>query len=358
MNLRKFFIRFSLIFLWLLLIFGILYLPHWQVLPFQEKSLNVFAWGSSLDGDVLAAFEKETGIKVNLTNYSSNEELLIKMRATQGNDYDLIMPSDYAVDLLIKEELIKPIDRSQLKFWHDLNPVLLAHPFDPENRFSIPFQFEVYGLGVNRNFFKDRPFLPSWRSIYDPTVVDYKIAVNNDPVESILFASSYLYGKTDSITEKEFDGIRDLLVQQREWVEAYSNLRADYFIATDNCPIVLSISSLVKRARALFPYIDFVIPEEGTFVTIENLCMSRATTKEKYIYQLLNYIYTKESYIKHYESFWLFPPLLSPIDELDLEDFQLRLLRISREEFEKFHFFKKTLPQQKILDLWVDVKSF
>jgi len=355
---KKFFTRLSFIFFWVILFFAILYLPNLDILPYEKKSINVFAWGDVLDPTILAKFEQDTGIKLNLSYYSSNEELEVKMRATGGDGYDLVMPSDYSVSLLIKEGLLKPLDHSKLNFWHDLNPALLNHAYDPNNRYSIPFEWEIYGLGVNREYFSEDNFPKSWKAIYDKDVIDYKIAITNDPIEAVLFAALYLYGKTDQLSENEFQGIRKLLLEQRNWVEAYSDFRGDYFIATNNCPIALSISALIKRLRLLFPNIEFVIPQEGSFITIESFCISTKSTKEEYIYQLLNYLYTKESVIAHHNNLWLLPATLSSIDELDLEDYEKVLLKLTREDFNQFHFFKNVFPQQKVRDLWVEVKSF
>ncbi|NGX38079.1 MAG: Spermidine/putrescine-binding periplasmic protein [Chlamydiae bacterium] len=358
MSFGKVFVRLSIICFWILLIFIALYFPSWKIFPIEEKNLNVFAWGDILDPKVLADFERDTGIKINLSYYASNEELQVKMKATRGQGYDLILPSDYTVALLIKEELLQPLDHKKLHFYSDLYPALLNHEFDPQNRYSIPFEWEIYGFGIDRRFFDTHPFVPSWRAIFDPDVVDYKIVLKNDPIESVLFAAFYLFGQTDSLTPTQFDQVRQLLLMQRDWVEAYTDFRADYFIASGSCPLALSSTAYIKRIHNFFPQIEFIIPEEGSFVTIENFCITKASTKQDYAYKLLNYIYTKESLISHYKNYWYFPAILSPKDELGLTEDERKLYEYSREEFTKFHFFKNIYPQQQVRDLWVEVKSF
>ena len=358
MRFGKLFTRVSFVCFWVLLIAIALYFPSWKIFPIEEKSLNIFAWGDILDPKILAQFEEETGINIHLSYYSSNEELLVKMKATGGDGYDLIIPSDYAVAQLIKEELLLPLNHSKLAFWNDLYPALLNHEFDPQNRYSIPFEWELYGLGVNRLFFENRSFVPSWKAIFDPAVIDYKIALTNSPIDVMAFASFYLFGKTDPLTKEQFEKIRELLLMQREWVEAYTDFRADYFIATGSCPLALSTVAYIKRIHSFFPQIEFILPEEGSFVTIENFCIPKASKKRDYAYQLLNYIYTKESLLSHYRNYWYFPAILSPRDELGLTENESKLYDYSREEFKKFHFFKNIYPQQQVRDLWVEVKSF
>lgn len=352
--------RTAIIFAWILLITIVFYFPSWkaQILPQYDKSVNVFAWGDILDLDVLTQFEKETGIQVNLSFYASNEELGVKMKATGGKGYDLIMPSDYTVAQLLKEDLLQPLDRTQLDFWSKLNPALLNHAFDPSNQFSVPFEWELFGFVVDTSFFKGRPLPDSWKAIFDKTTVDYQIAMKNDPVEVFQFAASYLFGPLQSVTEKQFQAIRKLLLKQRKWVVAYSDFRADYFIATGNAPIAISTTSYIKRIQKNFPKIQFIVPKEGSFVTIENFCIPKASNKQKYTYALLNYLYRKESLTAHQKRFLNLPPSSAYLDEMDLNPEEEKLLTLTPQEFAKFQFFKNLVPQQKVRDLWVEVKSF
>ncbi len=358
MDIGKLFKRIAIIGLWIVLIFVALYLPNMKIFPTQEKSINIFVWGDTILPEVLVAFEKETGIKVNLSYYATNEELQVKMKATGGEGYDLVMPSGYTVQILIEDGLLKPLARSKMNFMGDLNPALLDHPYDPNNVYSVPFEWEVYGLGYDKTYFAEKPFLKSWRMIYDSSFVDYKIALNNDPIENVAFSSLYLFGQADSITPEQFQEIRELLLKQRTWVEAYSDFRADYFIATGNCPIALCSSPLIKRIHPLFPNIEFALPEEGSLVTVENFCIPKASKKEKYTYQLLNYLFRESSVIAHCKNFGYFPARLIPTDELEMTSWEGTFYAYTKEDFQKLHFVKKLVPPKEIRKLWVEVKSF
>ncbi len=316
---KRYLTRFLIVLGWICFIFGVLYIPHFQIFPTEEKSLNIFAWGGSVDPETLSAFKEETGIKLNISTYSSNEELQVKMKATGGYGYDLIMPSDYTVTILIKDDLLQPLDKSKLNFLSDINPLLLNHPYDPDNRYAVPFEWEVVGLGVDTNAVPSN-FTPSWDAIFNREKIDYKIATSNDPIEAVQYASFYLFGTTENRDETHFPAIRRLLLEQKSWVEAYTDYRADYFLATGNCPIVLSISSVMKRIRSQFDNIKFMIPKEGTFISIENFCIPKQSKKQEYVYELLNWLYTKESVIAHYENIWLLPATLSALPELKLDE--------------------------------------
>ena len=114
---KKIFIRSGIILFWLCLIFCALYWPKWKILKYDQNTINVFVWGDILEPSIVSDFEKETGIKLNLSYYSSNEELIVKLKATRGEGYDLVIPSDYAVNILIKEDLLKKLNKEKFAYW-------------------------------------------------------------------------------------------------------------------------------------------------------------------------------------------------------------------------------------------------
>ncbi|MES2345109.1 MAG: extracellular solute-binding protein [Chlamydiota bacterium] len=353
----KFFTRSCIVIFWILLIFGILYFPRWSFVSKDEKSINIFAWGDIFDPAVIAQFEREHGIKVHLNYYSSNEELLVKLKATGGLGYDLIVPSDYAIGHLIKENLLKPLDRTKLDFWQHLNPLLLNHFFDPDNKYSIPFEWELFGLGIDKDFFAGKNFTPSWKMIFDKNIIDYNVTMINDPQEAVLFASFYLYGPLHSITQAQTDAVRNLLLEQRSWVFAYADFRADYFLATRNCPVVIASSSYIWRSKRIFPFIGFAVPEEGTFLTIENLAIPKLTKKDPLVYEFINFLYEPQSVADHYHTYGFFPSTLHALDLLDMDEDAKEFLYIPRDTFQKFYFFQNLMPEETIRNIWVEVKS-
>jgi len=332
--------RILVAFSWIALIFLILYFPKWNPFSKAAHSITLFAWGDILDPAVIAAFEKESGISVHLNYYASNEELLVKMEATGGAGYDLVIPSDYAVSLLAQEGLLKPLDKKKLPFWDTLKPSLLNHPYDPDNCYSIPFAWEVFGLGYDTRYFKTPPF-GSWKLLFEKPI--YRVSMTNDPIEAIAFASFYLYGTLPSLTTAQVGGIKDLLFAQKHWVEAYASFRGDYFLATGNCPIVLSSSAYIRRAEQQFDFIDFLVPQEGSFLTIESLAIPKASKKEALTYAFIEYLYRKESLEAHEKTFGYFSPLAKANPYLD--------------DSIKLHFIRPLLPAQQLRDLWTELKK-
>jgi spermidine/putrescine transport system substrate-binding protein len=88
----------------------------------KQQELNLYTWAEYVPADVIADFEDATGIKVNYTNFETNEEMLAKLENSKGGDYDLVIASDYIINVAVQEGLVAELDKSKIPggfcFWH------------------------------------------------------------------------------------------------------------------------------------------------------------------------------------------------------------------------------------------------
>ena len=103
------------------------------------RVLNVLNWSSYIPNEVISDFSKESGIKVNYSTYSSNEELLAKISSSKDGTYDLIFPSDYMLEVMIRREMLDTMDTSKLENFDNLNENYFGLEYDKNNEYSIPF---------------------------------------------------------------------------------------------------------------------------------------------------------------------------------------------------------------------------
>ncbi|NBO24565.1 MAG: extracellular solute-binding protein [Chlamydiae bacterium] len=354
---KKFCLRSIVILGWSGIIFSCLYLPKVSFFQKKSKTINVFAWGDIIDPAEIARFEKKTGIKVQMSYYASNEELIVKMKATKGEGYDLIIPSDYAVKTLIKENLLAEIDKSKLQFLDEINKNLLGQSFDPNNDYSIPLEWEIFGFGIDSEFFKGRHIDQSWGLIFNKDIIDYKISMTNDPIEAALFSSFYLFGNTHHLDEPKISKVKTLLINQKKWVEAYANFRGDYFLATKNCPVVVASSSYIWKTMRKFPFVSFVVPKEGTFICIENLAIPKAAKNNANTYEFINFLFQHDTVKNHFEKFGFFPSTLQSIQEAEIDPRARELIRAVGENFDNFHLMKEIMNQNQVNQIWIEIKS-
>ncbi|MDO4743718.1 MAG: extracellular solute-binding protein, partial [bacterium] len=144
--------------------------------------LNVFNWGEYIsDGsegmlDINAAFEKLTGIKVNYSNYESNETMYSKLKSG-ATSYDIIIPSDYMIQRLIREDMLTGIDTSKLTNYKYIAQQYKNLYFDPDNKYSVPYNVGMVGLIYNTQTVKETP--KSWAIMWDEQYKDQILSFNN-----------------------------------------------------------------------------------------------------------------------------------------------------------------------------------
>jgi len=351
-------IRTFIVALWSTLIFGLLYLSKAEFFPhYEERVIDVFGWPETFLPATLKKFEKETGIHVRLHYYTSNEEMLVKLKASQGKGYDLIIPSDYAVKILIENEMLKPLDKTKLNFLPHLNSVLLGHDYDPENTYALPYQWELFGLGIDSDYFENHPPIPSWKLIFEAPESSYKIAMRNDPVEAVNFAAFHLFGPQKTIDLTQTASVQNLLISQKPWIEAYAGVRADYLLATKNCQIALCCSSCIFRTADQNPHIKFVVPQEGSFISIENITLPASSNKEDLVYTFLNFIYQPEVQGADCNVYFNFPATTNVYPYLEVSDDFIFFLQNTEEYRGRLHFIRHLIPEKSASTLWVKVKS-
>jgi len=350
------YICYSLIVLfWGAVLAGLVYLPDlWKP---SGKVLRILTWGNIIDPAYVRSFEKKTGITVAISYYLSNEELQMKLKKTEGKDYDLIVPSDYAVTSLSKLGLLKKLDKERMPFLRNINPLLLNHTFDPQNEYSVPFEWELYGIGFDQRFFKNRTFNASWGSIFEQPHDDYKIIMTNDSIEAIMCATQYLYGPREMFSPREIETVADVLQKQKQWVEAYSSTRAGYYLATGNSPLALTTTAYVWAAKKYASYIDFVLPREGGFITIENFAVPAATQNDDIIYRFMEFMYTMESALHHFHVYSNFPAFFHPDICAQLDEKIRSFLCMTSQDFQKLQFFSSPFSEELVQDIWVSVKA-
>lgn len=351
-------IRSMVIVFWIFFIFFIIF---WLSFPREIKntknSLNIFSWSGIIHPSVIEEFQKKHKIKVNIDYFSSNEELLIKLKATKGLGYDIIMQSDYATEILIKENLLKPIDKSKINFWSDIDPLLLGYNFDPNNTFSLPLEWDICGFGIDSESFNLNSEELTWNHLFNEKNISYRIAMSNDPVEAFCLGAYYLYGGKSSLSSDEAQEVAKLLKNQKKWVEAYAVPRSDYLLAAKNASIAVILNGFVMQAKKDFPKIKFIPPSDASFISIENVTITKSTSKDDKIYKFLNFLYEKDQLIKCSNAYGFFPASLSAEENFIFSDECKKIQQTIFDKNYKLYFFRHLLPENELRNLWIKVKS-
>ena len=340
---------------WLILIFLFLYFPNFLNYADKTKSINIYTWPDFLQHEQIIPFEKMTGIKVNVNYYENNNEIFTKLNLTKGEGIDLVLMTDDAVKKVIDKGLAKKIDISKIKDWQDIRKEFRNLPYDKNSEYAIPYSWDIYGIGYSKKAFDYSEPIKSWKLLFDPAIKH--VAMVNEPFEIISIASQYLYQANVELDTERLEEIKNLLLEQKKWVEAYTDLRVDYLLSSGTSPVGVTQSAYMKRAMESSDDIAFLIPKEGSFLVVDSFIIPEAAQNLDEIYSLLNYLNRAEQLKDLTEDFGYLPVRDSVLKETDLSYMGNLEDLLSPERFKKFGFFYQTLPETVINRFWIDIKS-
>ena len=278
--------------------------------------VNVYNWGEYIDESVLTDFEEATGIHVNYQMYDSNETMYGKI-AGGGADYDVVIPSDYMISRMIAEDMLEPLNFDNIPNFADIDPALLNPAYDPENLYSVPYMWGLLGVIYNTTLV-DEADTGSWDLMWNEKYADDIVIFDNsrDTIGIALKRLGYSYNTTDEAQIKE---AVDLLIQQKPLIQAY--VMDDIFgkMEGGNAAIGTYYYGDFLTMLENNPDLAFYIPEEGTNIYVDAMCILKGAKNKENAEAFINYMCSTEAGLKNCEAIWYSTPLLSVREELDPE---------------------------------------
>lgn len=350
-NFFNFIIRGGIVAAWVFFLLGAVFLATRVSLSSDAHKIVVFAWGDMFHPEVITRFEQESGIKVILSAFGSNEEMLTKLRATGGKGFDLIICSDYAVRLLIDEKLIQKLDKTRMM--NVISPFLRILPYDRHQEYAIPMEWEIFGIGYD-TMSKWPEKIQKWHDIFDLSA-QQKIIMVNDALEAVWIAARAL-NIEELTSDKHWKRIAQLLQHQKKSVLAYTDNRADYYLITHNAPCAVASSSYIWRTQQEYPHLKFIIPDGPIFITIENIVLSKACTQKSAVYKFIDFLMREDIQNFHAQVFKFLPAHADVLQKVIEKHEHSHLLQDILQGSVPLMFFKP-LSAQNVTQTWMAVKS-
>ena len=256
-----------------------------------EKKLNVYIWSEYLPKEVIDEFTRRTGIVVKYDLYDSNEAVLAKLESGVA-DYDLVVPSDYMVRILIHLKLLRPLDRTRISKWSNLDPRFLDKTYDPKNAYSMPYVWGTTGYGYDRE--KAGRTEDSWAPLFDPRNKG-QILMLDDMRECFAVALKYLGHSLNSTDPAVLTQAADLLKKQKPLVKTYNSGDYENILAAGDVAYAHGYNGQLAKVVAENPKrFGFVLPKEGATLWIDSVCIPAGARNVESIYAFLDYILDPE----------------------------------------------------------------
>jgi len=261
----------------------------------QQKSevLNLFCWSEYVPQSVIDAFTKESGVTVNVENYDSNEKMLAKLLAG-GAKYDLIQPSEYVVESLIKQGRLAELEHASIPNLKNLDPKFANMAHDPGNKFSVPWMAGSVGIVVNTEKIKDD--ITGYADVFSGRY-KRRIVVLDDNREIVSWALSTLGIPINDIDKDTLAKAKPVVKSWLAQVKAFdSDSPKTKFLKGDvDIGIVWSgeAATLWQETKGSGKF-KFVLPREGAHMFVDSLCIPKGAPHKEAAEKFINFILRPE----------------------------------------------------------------
>jgi spermidine/putrescine transport system substrate-binding protein len=252
----------------------------------EQITLRVFNWGDFNHPDIARLFEEETGIRVVIENFDTNQAMYSRV-VHQGANFDVLFPSDYMIERLILEERLAPLNFDNIpnaqylhRYFHDM-------PFDPQGRYSMPYKWGLFGILYNTEMVQEP--VNSWEILWNERYAGqiYMYASARDTLGVALKLLGYSHN-TNSLTE--LHAARDLLIAQRPLVRAYLGDPIKDSMIANGAALAVIFSGCAWLTMYENPNLNFAVPVEGTQFFVDAMVIPNTTRHKDEAEMFINFM--------------------------------------------------------------------
>lgn len=256
----------------------------------EKQVLNIFNWSEFLPQSVVEQFEKEYNVKVNYSTFSSNEEMLAKLMG--GNvPYDLVVTSDYAIEIMTKQKLVQPIDKNNIPNLANIDENVLDLAFDPKNTYSLPYMWGGNNIVIDKT--KITKKITSFDDLWDSEFKN-SMVILDDPRVMIGLALQKNGYSINSKNPKELQKAKEDLIKLMPNVKAFDSESPKTLLINGEASIGYVWGTEVYLAKLENPNLEVVLTKEGVIPQYDNFVIPKKAKNKKLAEEFINFIYKPE----------------------------------------------------------------
>jgi spermidine/putrescine transport system substrate-binding protein len=280
------------------LVFTLLLLASLPALA-QNAVLHVYNWNDYIAPETVERFEKQCGCKVKQSYFSDNEELLAKL-AAGAKGYDVLVPTSNYVQGMAKAGWLQPIDKSKVPNLKNIMPAYLDTPFDPGNKYSVPYAYTITMLGYNEQKIKELGLtIDSWSAIFDPKILEKlkgRVTVLDSQSELMAAALKYLGYSVNDRDPKHWQEAKNVILKAKPYWAAFKASGYIEQLAAGNIWLVHGYSNDIYQAdlgaqEAKQPFrIRHAMPKEGAVLALDAMVIHKSAPRPDLAHQFINFM--------------------------------------------------------------------
>ncbi|MDD4772314.1 MAG: ABC transporter substrate-binding protein [Eubacteriales bacterium] len=336
----------------------------WDRFRGKNMSVNVYNWGEYIsvdDGeedafDTNKAFTELTGIRVNYSNFASNEEMYAKLKSG-GSSYDIIIPSDYMIARMANENMLEKINFSNVPNFSYIAENFRNNAFDVTNEYSVPYMWGIMGIIYNKTLFDESDNPATWDILWNEKYAKDILMFSNsrDSFAISLFRLGYSVNTTD---ENELREAAAELSKQKLLIQAYVMDEIFDKMGGGEAALAPYYAGDAITMMEDNPDLEFVVPEEGTNVFIDAMCIPKGAKNKEAAEMYINFLCETRVALKNCEYIGYSTPHIAVYELLD-DETKESISYPSEEALSKAQEYI-TLPSDttRLLDsLWTELMS-
>lgn len=269
-------------------------LAYYEKFKNDNITINVYNWGEYIPNgeddtiDLNAEFTKLTGISVNYSTYATNEELYAKLKGGAAS-YDIIIPSDYMISRMIKEDMLQPLDIDNIPNRKFIMDTFSNPGYDEESRYSVPYTWGTVGIVYN----KDKTDLTEdeidWDVLWNPDYSD-QILMFDNPRDAFAIAESILGYSLNSENKKELRASAEKLKEQKKYVQAYVMDEIFDKMGAGEATFAPYYAGDAVSMMDEYEHLGFVLPKSGTNMFIDAMCIPKGAKQKEAAEMYINFM--------------------------------------------------------------------
>ena len=253
----------------------------------EAPKLNFYNWDTYIGETTLADFKASSDVDVNMSLFANNDELFAKLRA--GNPgFDVIVPSNDFVERMAQSDMIIPLDHALIPNMKNIDPAFIDVAYDPGRKFSMPYTWLVLGIGYRKSKVKGVP--NSWKTIFDSDEYKGRIGLLSEAGDLFRLHGKYLGKSVNALTPADVKTIEAMMIKQKPFVKVYHEDNGQDLLVKGDIDLVLEYNGDIAQKMVDDDDIGFVIPNEGSQLNSDNLCIPKGAPHPKNAHAFINYL--------------------------------------------------------------------
>ncbi len=323
----------------------------------EKTAIKIYNAGEYIDTSLISAFEKENDCKVIYETFDSNESMYTKVMS--GERYDVIIPSDYMIERMIKEDFLQEIDKSKISNYDALVPQLLSQAFDAENKYAVPYFWGSVGILYDKTVVAEEDIQKGWDVLKNPKYKD-DIYMYDSERDSFMIALKSLGYSLNTDNREELDQAYNWLCEQNEIMNpVYVGDEVIDNMISGNKSIAIVYSGDAAYIMSENENLCYFEPQQGTNVWIDGMVITKSCTDVDLAHKFIDFMLKEENAFSNSETVGYTSSVQSVFSELKDTVYKGNSAYVPRQNGENDEYFRYQDADTKkyCAELWTKVKS-